>query len=56
MVFDHNWGGGGGQPEPYTYCKTPLFFDNIIYIFKYTQFVVVPKKKVTFTHLKHLLS
>ena len=24
MVFDLNW-GGGGQPEPYPYCKTPLF-------------------------------
>ena len=46
MVFDHNW-GVGGQPEPYPYCKTPLFLKNIIYIFNYTQFVVVPKKKKT---------
>ena len=42
MVFDHNW-GGGSQPEPHPYCKTPLFLKHI-YIFNYTQFVVVPKK------------
>ena len=29
MVFDHNWGGGGGQPEPYPYCKTPLFLKTL---------------------------
>ena len=28
MDFDHNW-GGGGQPEPYTYCKTPLFLSTV---------------------------
>ena len=28
MVFDHNW-GGGGQPEPYPYCKTPLFLRTL---------------------------
>ena len=27
MVFDHNW--GGGQPKPYPYCKTPLFFKTL---------------------------
>ena len=37
--------GGGGQPKPYPYWKTPLFKKKIIYIFYYTQFVVVPKKK-----------
>ena len=50
MVFDHNWGGGGVSPN-----HTLIIFENIIYIFNYTQFVVIPKKKVTFIHLKHYL-
>ena len=35
MVFDHNW-GGGGQPEPYPYCKTPLFLKHYIHLQLYS--------------------
>ena len=54
MVFDHNW-GGGGQPEPYPYCKTPLFFKTL-----YTSSIILNLqlylKKIPFIHLKHLFS
>ena len=43
MVFDHNWGGGSARTIPL--LQNSIVFLNIIYIFNYTQFVVVPKKK-----------
>ena len=41
MVFDHNWGGGSAQTIPL--LQNSIVFENIIYIFNYMQFIVVPK-------------
>ena len=35
--------GGGGQPEPYPYCKTALFFKTLYTSSIILLFVVVPK-------------
>ena len=53
MVFDHNW--GGGVSPNHTLLQNSIIFLNIIYIFNYTQIGVIPKRKVTFIHLKHYL-
>ena len=41
MVFDHNW--GGGVSPNHTLIAKLHFFRNIIYIFYYTQYVVLPQ-------------
>ena len=41
MVCDQNW--GGGVSPNHTLIAKLHFFRNIIYIFYYTQYVILPK-------------